>query len=281
MVLKEDHDQLPQIQMMKGQLSETMKQYLITNMEGRTYDSCLEFLLSEYHPRIPQYAWKTFLEAALETFYDLQRKIPEKLLKQSVFTAQTLDAAPDHSAVMAFYTIMDIHTRTIKTTDEFAFIPMSLFRCRQRIYKNSPDSVHLAQQLHREYSGAATHTQAEPRSGSIRTGKRGLKSKFSKTSLTRSSTRSPADSSSEREFGSICELNQFDSSHIPMGNIMMTQEITVDNKQKGDTSVELQDFSNRTEINIAGTEEPTEHETYADKLLQIACTHFGREKYLH
>jgi hypothetical protein len=273
--------QLPQVELTRDPLK-PWQQKILTRLDGLSANQCLSWLNNKAAEcSLP--GDKEFLEHLLDQVTALTISVPEGFFGQAVFSSKPIrldgisHANNSPVNIFAFCIIPDVHSASIKSNNKLTYVPLSFFRCFQRVYKGSPDHQILARKIHREFGAILGGTKGHIASlssssnrnslaDSIANGGTKAKSKFgSKWPFSRSDT-------SRR--GSVFKPDDSSDSHLtnpkevapqPFGGIMVSSDTTVEINLKQDANVELQEMGLKSEAGVGANEQPT----YVDELFQI------------
>jgi hypothetical protein len=262
-------DRMPMVKLSNGEL-DPHELRLLATFNGLTLDDCLA--------RISQRTLTgtdddMFMEKFRNRILDLLRDCPETTLHRALFSARQLDIAhgmigqKEHSpaTVFAFCGIKEIYNQSMQSLT-LKTIPLSFFQTYLRSYPGCPDHAILAQKNHKEFS-SLTRVQSHPKvpvtqSSSIWP----IRLRSKSITLPTEASWQP-DSSSEK--GLVHVSPQEAASH-PWGSIMVTstQNMTVYESNKDDSTMEMRDLGVKSEVGIAETERPT----LADRLMSITTS---------
>ena len=273
---------LPKVELLPTTLKSWQVKFL-SNLDGYSVNQCINWLrLREKETSNPENA--EFASLIVQKISSLAELVNESFFRSAVFTAQAVHAAPNHTSILAFCIIPDVHVASIKSSHKLIYTPFSFFRIRQRTYKNSMDHAMLASKVHAEFGAILAHSAAEA-SANSRAGSVGQESQFTsklwrKAHKSVSASRKTSflvpthsDSASDHELvkshsGSI---NNDQSNHT-FGGIMVSQDIMIDNKGKDEAQIEMHKLGPKIEGGEARTEQPT----FADELFTITVARWHR-----
>jgi hypothetical protein len=283
--------QLPQVELTHDPLK-PWQQKILTRLDGLSVNQCLSWLNNKA-AECPLSGDKVFLELLLDQVTALTISVPEGFFGQAVFSSKPirLDGI-SHSNngsvnIFAFCIIPDVHSASIKSTNKLTYVPLSFFRCFQRVYKGSPDHAILARKIHREFGTILGGTKGHVTS---------MSGSSNRDSLSESITGGGAKTKSNKRFGgtrwpfssgsskpdtprrnSVFRPDDSSDSHLtnpkevapqPFGGIMVSSDTTVEINIKHESNVELQEMGLRTEAGVGADEQPT----YVDELFRITST---------
>ena len=141
------------------------QQDILDQLDGHNVTECITFL-KDWIPDASKASEKAWMEKLVDIIQKLSLMIPESFFRSALFCARAVTASgigkpasaegePMHDKtvqIYAFSVIPDVHVASIKST-ELRYVPLSFFRCSQRVYENSPDHAILERKIHREFSG--------------------------------------------------------------------------------------------------------------------------------
>jgi hypothetical protein len=259
-------DRMPMVKLSDQELDHHQVRLLAT-FNGLTLDECLSFIAQRTLTGSDD---DVFMEKFRNGILGLLGDCPETTLHRAVFSARQLDIAHgttgqdegSAATVFAFCGIKEIYVQSMQSL-VLKTIPLSFFQTYLRSYPGCPDHAILAQKNHKEFSGLV-RAQSHPNVPTARN------NGFWPWRLGSNAVTLPtdiswqADSSSEK--GLVHGAHQETASH-PWGSIMVTstQNMTIDESNKDDGVMEMQDLGIKSEIGMAETERPT----LADRLMSI------------
>ena len=268
-VPRDSPDRLPMVKFSKYALDERQLEAL-KSFDGVSMEECLARIDKRTNTGT---ADDLFIEKFRSSITDLLRDCPEAALIRAVFSARQLDIAhgmtgqkaTSPATVFAFCGIKEIYIQSLQSLT-LKTIPLSFFQTFLRSYPGCPDHAILAQRNHQEYS-SLIHVPAMSPPGSSHGNKwPAWMQARSKTSLPEAPW--APDSSSQKGLVSVSQpaMTETVSTH-PWGGIMVTstQNMSVDEHQKGVMSVEMRELGVKSEAGVG----EMERQTLADKLLSI------------
>jgi hypothetical protein len=120
--------------------------------------ACVQFFESKLStPNLPKQE-QIFAAQLQDTLEALRDEISDPLFLEAALIATPVlapcrgiedDAPPGQATIIAFRLIIPIHSRL--PGDKLEFVPLSLFKMQQHVYKNSPDHNVFARRVHREF----------------------------------------------------------------------------------------------------------------------------------
>jgi hypothetical protein len=277
--------QLPQAELSVEPLT-ALQSKLLARLDGLSANQCLSYLNNKA-AESTSVDEKEFLELLLDQVTSLTISVPESFFGNAIFSCKPI-RAPGLSAgkagskpvyIYPFCIIPDVHASSIKSTNKLTYVPLSFFKCFQRIYKGSPDHAILARKIHREFgailsarglsSNTSTSSYRDSKSDSLTT-KNSFKIPktkpwpFSKSDSPRWSTAVKPDFASDSP---LVDKKDDPSAHM-FGGIMVSSDTTVEVTAKQESTMELQEMGLRTEATVGATEQPT----YVDELFRVTSS---------
>ena len=249
---------------------------VLSHFNGLTLDECLA--------RINQHTGigsdNVFLEKFRNKILELTREVSESALHQAIFSAQPLDALHGmngqnekrDATVFAFCGIREVYQQNLQSKS-LRYVPLSFFKTQQRIYPGCPDHAILAHKNHKEFSSlltAAAVTQETAALPARPSSKWGLWPFVRQVSTSSETTLHP-DSSSERGLVGITQYAQpemTNASTHPLGGIMVSQEVVIDDGMKGGQHMEMTNMGVHSMAGVADEEK----QTIADRLMAITTS---------
>jgi NO-binding membrane sensor protein with MHYT domain len=167
---KGDPSSLPMVELS----SEPLKPWhlkLLGRLDGLSVQQCLSYLDNKAS-ETNALEEKEFMETVLDQIAALVAEVPEPFFGHAIFCskpvkAPSIGAVPGDAeistsgiSIFAFCIIPDVHASSIKSTQKLTYVPLSFFRCSQRVYRNSPDHAILARKVHREFSAILSNSLA-------------------------------------------------------------------------------------------------------------------------
>jgi hypothetical protein len=283
--------QLPQVELTRDPLK-PWQQKILTRLDGLSVNQCLSWLNNKA-AECPLPGDKEFLELLLDQVTALTINVPEGFFGQAVFSSKPIrldgisHAQNGSVAIFAFCIIPDVHSASIKSTNKLTYVPLSFFRCFQRVYKGSPDHAILARKIHREFGTILSGTKGHLTSMSESSNRNSLAESISnsgsmgKKNGSSFGGRWPFSRGDTPRRGSVFKPDSASDSHLtnpkeiapqPFGGIMVSSDTTVEINIKHESNVELQEMGLRTEAGVGANEQPT----YVDELFRITSTKWQR-----
>ena len=311
-----DHpSQLPQVQLSPDQLKPWQLQ-ILKRYEGYSVNQCIASLRKKADNDEADCLDEesAFMARLLKRIQGLVEQVPEPWFRQAILSTTAIRAHSQRlgevyaaeANIFAFCIIPDVHGSLVKATDKLTYTPYSFFRCRQQVYRNSPDHAILARRIHLEFAPRLAHADISNMLSSTRTSRReslgGRKtlrrsksSTKSKSKLQKSSppwpfsrASSSADSRDAKRVSSIETSSQRDlvptyslsgkdlessiHSQSPFGGIMVSTDIHTVANDKDDAQLEMMEMGSRAEAGIAELEQPT----FVDELFRITSHRWQR-----
>jgi hypothetical protein len=271
--------QLPQVELTQDPLK-PWQQKILTRLDGLSVNQCLSWLNNKA-AECPLPGDKEFLELLLDQVTALTISVPEVFFGQAVFSSKPIrldgisNSHNDSVNIFAFCIIPDVHSASIKSTNKLTYVPLSFFRCFQRVYKGSPDHAILARKIHREFGTILGGTKGHVTSMSVSSNRDSIADSIAVKPKGKMGSRWPfskIDSRRESEFrsddSSDSHLTTKDVAPQPFGGIMVSSDTTVEINIKHDSNLELQEMGLKTEAGVGANEQPT----YVDELFRITST---------
>ncbi|KAF2833613.1 hypothetical protein CC86DRAFT_461935 [Ophiobolus disseminans] len=261
-------DRLPMVKLSSEELGARQLQLLGT-FNGLSLDECLTRISQRSSTGSED---NNFLELFQTKITELLHDCPEPALHRAAFSARQLDIAHgmtgqkemSPATVFAFCGIKEIYSQSLQSL-RLRTIPLSFFQTYLRSYPGCPDHAILAQKNHKEFSSLMRVPSV------TRAPKAGRSSKWpsrlrGKTRPSQAEAPWQPDSSSEKGLVNVAQSPSENVSH-PWGSIMVTstQNMTINESNKEDGSLEMRDLGVTAEIGMAETERPT----LADRLMSI------------
>ena len=324
---KEDPARLPMVELSADPLKPWQIK-MINGLDSLSVNQCLSFLNNKAAEAVITQE-KEFLESLLDQISALAVEVPEPFFGQALFCSKPVkapgigessitggDAATTTGgiSIYAFCIIPDVHASSIKSTHKLTYVPLSFFRCSQRVYPNSPDHAILARKIHREFGAILSNIQMGNTTGqppshkdsldkgssvvSVSAPRRCHKSKrpsmkwsFSIPNLSRKghlnlpSSNIKNDASSENglvEHPSFSDHKFSDSSTAAMlsahafGGIMVSSDTTVEVQAKEDLANGGTTTIEMMGIKTEAGQGAKEEPTYVDELFRIASSRWQR-----
>jgi len=315
---KDDPSRLPMVELSADPLKPWQTK-MLTRLEGLSVNQCLAFLNNKAAEAMVVQE-KEFMETLLDQISALAVEVPEPFFGHALFCSKPIKApgigetAGDVStggiSIYAFCIIPDVHASSIKSINKLTYVPLSFFRCSQRVYRNSPDHAILARKIHREFGAILSSTQTAAAATTTQSSRDSIgKGAFNMTTQTPSQSRrasrrlmkkwpfsmpgSPRylapstqryETSSENglvDAASVSERKSSDPSPAvapvahAFGGIMVSSDTTVEVQAKDEfddagTTIEMMGI--KTEAGQGAKEEPT----YVDELFRIASARWQR-----
>lgn len=281
--------QLPQVELTQDPLK-PWQQKILTRLDGLSVNQCLSWLNNKAaESQLP--GDKEFLELLLDQVTALTINVPEGFFGQAVFSSKPIrldgvsHAHNGSVVIFAFCIIPDVHSASIKSTNKLTYVPLSFFRCFQRVYKGSPDHAILARKIHREFGTILGGTKGHITSMSESSNRDSFAESLSHVASNGSGYKKgnilggrwPFSRGDTPRRGSVFKPDSASDSHLtspkevgpqPFGGIMVSSDTTVEINMKHDSNVELQHMGLRTEAGVGANEQPT----YVDELFSITSS---------
>jgi hypothetical protein len=324
---KDDPARLPMVELSADPLKPWQIK-MLNGLDGLSVNQCLSFLNNKAAEAVIAQE-KEFMESLLDQISALAVEVPEPFFGQALFCSRPVkapgigeasitggDAATTAGgiSIYAFCIIPDIHTSSIKSTHKLTYVPLSFFRCSQRVYPNSPDHAILARKIHREFGAILSNSQINTTTGqppshkdsldkgssviSVSTPRAAPKSKrlsmkwsFSvptiprKTHLKLPSSKHKNDASSEHGLvqpSSLSDRKSSDPTTAAMlsahafGGIMVSSDTTVEVQAKEDLANGGTTTIEMMGIKTEAGQGAKEEPTYVDELFRIASSRWQR-----
>ncbi|KAF1814551.1 hypothetical protein P152DRAFT_278803 [Eremomyces bilateralis CBS 781.70] len=280
-----DVGQLPKVRLSSTPL-ESWQLNFLGEMEGCSLNQCVRYLtkLSDSSNAVEA----EFADVVVDAIRELTEMVPEPFFGQSIFSSKPVNlnsarGSPNQAptSLLPFCIIPDVHHALIKSADRVTYVPLSFFRCSQRVYNNSPDHAHLEQKIHREFAGILSTKDLISASDSLpsssvksSTHKIRKKWQFSEGTTPRNSIGVNLESSSENDLvGSDNRQGSMDMSAYPFGGIMVSSDVVMEMADtKGDNHIELQDLGITSQAGTADAEQAT----YVDELFRLTSMRWQR-----
>jgi hypothetical protein len=275
--------QLPQAELSVEPLS-TLQIKILGRLDGLSANQCLSYLNNKA-AESTSVDEKEFLELLLDQVTSLTISVPESFFGNAIFSCKPIKV-PSMSAnngsahpvyIYPFCIIPDVHASSIKSTNKLTYVPLSFFKCFQRIYRGSPDHAILARKIHREFGAILsakgigspnTSSSLYGDGSSDSTVKNTLKLNkpwpFSKSSSPRWSSPVKPDFASDSH---LVDKKDDPSAHA-FGGIMVSSDTTVEVSAKQESTLELQEMGLKTEATVGASEQPT----YVDELFRVTSS---------
>lgn len=278
---------LPMVQLSSGPLKSFQTKQLAA-LDRLSVSECIAYLnnvMSEMN--LP--AEKEFVEHVLDQISELTRLVPEEFFKQAVFSCQPVvapelghhrDQSPPQ--LYAFSIIPDVHGASIKST-VVTYIPLTFFKCLQRVYKQSPDHAILAQRIHREFGAILSHKDVQAQAVRQSRTRKSAHHRLSRLSIPSvSMSNSPRDYSnpfgdqrdnaSEQDNATIRSesqsVNEGKRKSLAFGGIMVSSDTKVEIfDSEMDGNVEMSDLGVHSSVSVAN-----EAPIYVDELFQMTSS---------
>jgi hypothetical protein len=275
--------QLPQAELSVDPLT-TLQMKLLTRLDGLSANQCLSYLNNKA-AESNSADEKEFLELLLDQVTSLTISVPESFFGNAIFSCKAIkvpsmssDPLNNHPVyIYPFCIIPDVHASSIKSTNKLTYVPLSFFKCFQRIYRGSPDHAILARKIHREFGailsakGVGATTTAPSLYGDSKSDslvKNSLRMAkpwpFTKSTSPRWSSPVKPDSASDSH---LVDKKDDPSAHA-FGGIMVSSDTTVEVSAKQESTLELQEMGLRTEATVGAVEQPT----YVDELFRVTSS---------
>jgi hypothetical protein len=275
--------QLPQVELTQDPLK-PWQQKILNRLDGLSANQCLSWLNNKASEcSLP--TDKEFLELLLDQVTALTIGVPEPFFGQAVFSSKAVRIHGNNNGtpinLYAFCIIPDIHASSLKSKNKLTYVPMSFFKCFQRVYKGSPDHAILTRKIHREFGAilnakgllaagySPSHSQRDSIASSVpnsATRPKRLQWPFIKSSGSTSTRRSSILKSDFASDKGLTEESTVPGTAQPFGGIMVSSDTTVEVSAKQESTMELQEMGLKTEAGVGASEQPT----YVDELFSIA-----------
>lgn len=283
LVAQENPFQLPQVELTQDPLK-PWQQKILHRLDGLSVNQCLSWLNNKASEcSLPDD--KEFLELLLDQATALTIGVPEPFFGQAIFSSKAVRLHGNNNGtpinMYAFCIIPDIHASSLKSKNKLTYVPLSFFKCFQRVYKGSPDHAILTRKIHREFGAILNSKGLQATEYSPTTSQRDSIASTIPYSATRpkhlqwpfikssGSTSTRQSSILKPDFASdkgLTEESQALGTGQPFGGIMVSSDTTVEVSAKQELTMELQEMGLKTEAGIGASEQPT----YVDELFQIA-----------
>lgn len=313
---KDDPSRLPMVELSPDPLK-PWQMKVLTRLDGFSVNECLA-ILNNKAAEATDVQEKEFMETLLDQISALAVEVPEQFFGHAIFCSKPVKAPgigeiagdPEITtggiSIYAFCIIPDVHASSIKSNNKLTYVPLSFFRCSQRVYRNSPDHAILARKIHREFgtilgnSQVASMTAQLVRKDSLGKGSFNLsehlhppKSKrlTKKWPFSIPGTPRPPNAPSTLRYETSSENGLVDSvsverkssepstAALPIGHafggIMVSNDTTVEVQAKDefdDESTTIEMMGITSEAGQGAKEEPT----YVDELFRIASARWQR-----
>jgi hypothetical protein len=276
--------QLPQAELSVEPLT-PLQSKLLARLDGLSANQCLSYLNNKAAESTSTDE-KEFLELLLDQVTSLTISVPESFFGNAIFSCKPIrvpglsaEKGGAHSVyIYPFCIIPDVHASSIKSTNKLTYVPLSFFKCFQRVYRGSPDHAILARKIHREFGailsakGASSNTSGsthrDSKSDSLgKSSFRVPKAKpwpFSKSSSPRWSSPVKPDFASDSP---LVDKKDDPSAHA-FGGIMVSSDTTVEVSAKQEATLEMQEMGLKTEATVGASEQPT----YVDELFRVTSS---------
>ncbi|QDS76383.1 hypothetical protein FKW77_003522 [Venturia effusa] len=283
LVAQENPFQLPQVELTQDPLKPWQSK-ILQRLDGLSANQCLSWLNNKASECTISDD-KEFLEHLLDQVTALTIGVPEPFFGQAIFSSKAVRLQGNNNGMpinlYAFCIIPDVHASSLKSKNKLTYVPLSFFKCFQRIYKGSPDHAILTRKIHREFGAilnakgvqasdfSPTSTKRDSTASSMRnsmTRPKRLQWPFVKSSGSTSTRRSSILKPDFASDKGLTEDSQAIGTAQPFGGIMVSSDTTVVISAKQESTLELQEMGLKSEAGVGATEQPT----YVDELFQIA-----------
>ncbi|KAE9986520.1 hypothetical protein EG328_005406 [Venturia inaequalis] len=282
LVAQDNPFQLPQVELTQNPLK-PWQQKILQRLDGLSANQCLSWLNNKAS-ECSLSDDKEFLELLLDQVTALTIGVPEPFFGQAIFSSKAVHLNGTNNGMpicmYAFCIIPDIHASSLKSKNKLTYVPLSFFKCFQRIYKGSPDHAILSRKIHREFGSILNAKGLQEELSPITSHRDSITSSilhsaprpkrqqwaFRKSSCSSSTRRSSIlkpDFASEK---GLTEESEAPGTAQPFGGIMVSNDTTVEISAKQESMTELQEMGLKTEAGVGASEQPT----YVDELFQIA-----------
>ena len=282
--------QLPKVELPLHQLQHWQKD-IFAKLEGRSVGECLQWLSS----KASQFASmveeeEDFKDLLYDRISALTQLVGEPWFYQAVFcskpfTARFTDMRSDSLSqvtLFAFCIIPDVHNSSLKPLSDMTYTPLSFFKTRQRVFKDSSDHSTLARQIHHEFAPiihqmqkealtrpAAARSNSKSFWNSIRSGSSATTGPVKPDNCSESELVKEPSPSIVQDTGPVSPAK---GSNFPFGGILVSSDMTVDT-DKNDSTLEMRNMGITALISAEKTEK--ESPTYVDHLYNVTSSRFG------
>ncbi|KAI9664581.1 MAG: hypothetical protein M1821_006027 [Bathelium mastoideum] len=282
--------QLPKVELPLHQL-QPWQQEIFARLEGKSVRECLQWLngkASQGAAAVEEE--EDFKDVLYDRIAALTQAVGEPWFYQAVFcsrpfTARFTGLSNDSSGqvtIYAFCIIPDVHNSSLKPLSDMVYTPLSFFKTRQRIFKDSPDHSALARQIHHEFAPMFHQSEQEDvtRSEATRAQTKRFRKSF-RFGKPASTNNVKPDNSSERELVQAPSATMIqdevssspsNAKNFPFGGILVSSDMTVDT-DKDDSTMEMRKLGITALISAEKTEK--EPPTYVDHLYNVTSSRFS------
>ncbi|KAI9688438.1 MAG: hypothetical protein M1822_001387 [Bathelium mastoideum] len=282
--------QLPKVELPLHQL-QPWQQEIFARLEGKSVRECLQWLngkASQGATAVEEE--EDFKDVLYDRIAALTQAVGEPWFYQAVFcsrpfTARFTGLSNDSSGqvtIYAFCIIPDVHNSSLKPLSDMVYTPLSFFKTRQRIFKDSPDHSALARQIHHEFAPMFHQSEQEDvtRSEATRAQTKRFRKSF-RFGKPASTNNVKPDNSSERELVQAPSATMIqdevssspsNAKNFPFGGILVSSDMTVDT-DKDDSTMEMRKLGITALISAEKTEK--EPPTYVDHLYNVTSSRFS------
>lgn len=171
LVPRNRRNQLPAMKLPIDSLKGWETEYL-SQLDGMSVSACLKFLNAKRPHANTVSKEQLFAIEFRDTLMALKDEIDDPIFNEALLIAQPLtvpcrglnaDAPPGRAAILAFRLIVPIQFRVCG--QKLEFVPLSLFRAQQYVYRNSPDHQHFTRKVHREFAPILSRRRASTDDG--------------------------------------------------------------------------------------------------------------------
>jgi hypothetical protein len=276
--------QLPQAELSVDPLT-PLQIKMLGRLDGLSANQCLSYLNNKAAESTSADE-KEFLELLLDQVTSLTISVPESFFGNAIFSCKPIrvpglstgnGANVQPVSIYPFCIIPDVHASSIKSTNKLTYVPLSFFKCFQRVYRGSPDHAILARKIHREF-GAILSAKGIGSSNTSTSSYRDSKSESLVKNSFKKSKPWPFSKSSSPAWHSPVKPDFASDSHLvdkkddplahAFGGIMVSSDTTVEVSAKQESTLELQEMGLKTEATVGASEQPT----YVDELFRITSS---------
>ncbi|KAL9064329.1 MAG: hypothetical protein Q9157_007874 [Trypethelium eluteriae] len=282
--------QLPKVEIPLRQVK-PWQQGIFARLEGRSVRECLQYLSSkEVRFGSATEEEESFTNLMHDRISALSLEIGESWFYQAIFCSKPFRAdftdlsndSLSQVTIYAFCIIPDVHNCSLKPLSEMTYTPLSFFKSRQRVYKNSPDHASLARNIHYEFAPIIhqIHRDMMTRSAAEHPQGNGFWNSFRRGTAGSDDTVQP-DNSSERELVkapgglAVQEVEPAmtrNTTSCPFGGILVSSD-TIVASDRGDAMLEMRNLGTTALISAEKTEK--EAPTFVDHLFNVTFARFN------
>ena len=281
--------QLPKVELPLHQLR-PWQQIILANFEGKSVKECLQWLDSKVARGANTSEEEDFKDLMFDRISALTQVVGESWFYHAIFCSKPFtvhfndlsDGSVRQTTIYAFCLIPDVHNCSLKALSDMTYTPLSFFKTRQRVYRDSPDHSSLARQIHHEFAPIIHQMQKEAIARPVpsRSRSKNFWTSFRPDTPGSTSTLRP-DNSSEHELvkapsePTMQELESLQApaaTSFPFGGILVSSDTTVDT-DKSDSMFGVRKLGTTALISAEKSEK--ESLTFVDYLYNVTSSRFG------